>query len=417
MSNQYERKESGVTGFWSVLGYISLAVLGILLGAAILYGALVFFFSPPSETSISRDEVEVQNDDNFPAVSSDYSLVDVADQALAAVVGVNKHIYITRFGEQNLEEVESGSGVIIDASGYIITNQHVIEEADKITVVIPGKSSYEAELIGLDTMTDLALLKIEANDLVALTIGDSDELRVGEQVLAIGNPFGYFQQTVTAGIISAVGRQVRMPGSEYVYTFLQTDALVNPGNSGGPLLNLKSEIIGINTAKIALVGVEGIGLAIPSNTVKRVMADLFEHGRVIRPHLGVVIDDWLRYGAEEPERGVVIVDIAPDSAADNAGLQAEDIIVAIDGYDVHYLAQLFDRLFSYYPGDTITMTYFREGVSSQVSVILGERPENLPSVVEVEEPEPEGDDEQPDEPEDQTEVQEEEDEVIENPVE
>lgn len=417
MSNQYERKESGVTGFWSVLGYFSLAVLGILLGAAMLYGALVFFFSPPSETSISRDEVEVQNDDNFPAVSSDYSLVDVADQALAAVVGVNKHIYITRFGEQNLEEVESGSGVIIDSSGYIITNQHVIEEADKITVVIPGKSSYEAELIGLDAMTDLALLKIQANDLVALTIGDSDELRVGEQVLAIGNPFGYFQQTVTAGIISAVGRQVRMPGSDYVYTFLQTDALVNPGNSGGPLLNLKSEIIGINTAKIALVGVEGIGLAIPSNTVKRVMADLFEHGRVIRPHLGVVVDDWLRYGAEEPERGVVIVDIAPDSAADNAGLQAGDIIVAIDGYDVHYLAQLFDRLFSYYPGDTITITYFREGVSSQVSVILGERPENLPSVVEVEEPEPEGDDEQPDEPEDQTEVQEEEDEVIENPVE
>lgn len=415
MSNQYERKESGVTGFWSVLGYISLAVLGILLGAAMLYGALVFFFSPQSEISFPKDEVEEHNEDNLPAISSGYSLVDVADQALAAVVGVNKHVIITRFGEQSLEEVESGSGVIIDSSGYIITNQHVIEGADKITVVIPGKSSYEAELIGSDALTDLALLKIEANDLVALTIGDSDELRVGEQVLAIGNPFGYFQQTVTAGIISAVGRQVRVPGSEYVYTFLQTDALVNPGNSGGPLLNLKSEIIGINTAKISLVGVEGIGLAIPSNTVKRVMADLFEHGRVIRPHLGVVIDDWLRYGADEPERGVIIVDIAPDSAAGNAGLQTEDIIVAIDGHDVHYLAQLFDRLFSYYPGDTVTITYFREGESRQVTVTLGERPENLPSVVEVEEPEPE--DEQPDEPGDQAEDQEEEDEVIENPIE
>jgi serine protease Do len=399
-----------------VLGYISIAVLGILLGAAILYAVVVFYFSPQPEILFPKEEMEEVNEDEQPTVNPVQSLADVADQALAAVVGVNKHVYITRFGEQSLEEVESGSGVIIDSSGYIITNQHVIEGADKITVVIPGKSSYEAELIGSDAMTDLALLKIEATDLVALSIGDSDELRVGEQVLAIGNPFGYFQQTVTAGIISAVGRQVRVPGSEYVYTFLQTDALINPGNSGGPLLNLKSEIIGINTAKIALVGVEGIGLAIPSNTVKRVMSDLFEHGRVIRPHLGVVIDDWLRYGVDQPERGVIIVEIAPDSAADNAQLQAGDIIVAINGHEVHYLAQLFDRLFSYYPGDTVTITYFREGESSQVTVTLGERPENLPSVVELEEPDDEDDDEQPDEPQGEAEDQEE-DEFTENPVE
>jgi serine protease Do len=415
MSNLHEKRESGATGFWPALGYISLSVLGILLGAAILYGAMVFFFSPVPEASLPNEQLGEQGEEAPVVINPGNSLADVADQALAAVVGVNKHVYITRFGEQSLEEVESGSGVIIDPNGYIITNQHVIEGADKITVVIPGKSSYEAELIGLDTMTDLALLKIETNDLVALTIGDSDQLRVGEQVLAIGNPFGYFQQTVTAGIISAVGRQVRMPGSEYVYTFLQTDALVNPGNSGGPLLNLKSEIIGINTAKIALVGVEGIGLAIPSNTVKRVMADLFEHGRVIRPHLGVVIDDWLRYGADEPERGVILVEIAPDSAADNAGLQAGDIMVAIDGHDVHYLAQLFDRLFSYYPGDTVTITYFREGESSQVTVTLGERPENLPSLVEVEEPV--DDNGQTEEPDDQAEDQEDEDEITENPIE
>ncbi len=416
MSSQYKGKGSGETGFWSVLGYISFAVLGVLLGAAILYGAMAFFFSPQPEILLPKEQVEEQ-DDEQPIISHVNSLADVADQALAAVVGVNKHVFITRFGEQSLEEVESGSGVIIDSNGYIITNQHVIEGSDKITVVIPGKGSYEAELIGSDAMTDLALLKIEEIDLVALTIGDSDALRVGEQVLAIGNPFGYFQQTVTAGIISAVGRQVRMPGSEYVYTFLQTDALINPGNSGGPLLNLKSEIIGINTAKIVLVGVEGIGLAIPSNTVKRVMGDLFEHGRVIRPHLGVVIDDWLRYGVDEPERGVIIVEVAPDSAAANAGLQAGDIIVAINGHDVYYLAQLFDRLFSYYPGDMITVTYFREGESAQVTVTLGERPENLPSVVEVEEPETDDDGAQPDEPGVRTEDQEEDDEITENPVE
>ncbi len=397
MENYNDQKKPGERGFGTILGYFALAILGILLGAAIIYGLFLSFFAPVTETTIEPEVIEVEEENNnLPVVvESENSLADVAEQALDAVVGVNKHVYITRFGEQSLEEVESGSGVIIEDNGYIVTNQHVIEGANKITVVIPGKGSYEAELVGSDAMTDLALLKIEVSDLVALPIGDSDQMRVGEKVMAIGNPFGYFQQTVTAGIISAVGRQVRMPGSDYVYTFLQTDALVNPGNSGGPLLNLKAEIIGINTAKIALVGVEGIGLAVPSNTVKRVINDLYEHGRVIRPHLGVIIDDWLQYGEVEPERGVIIVDIAAGSAADEAGLQVGDIIVAIDNSDVYYLAQLFDRLFSYYPGDTVTIIYYRNGVREEVVVTLGERPDNLPAQVEIEEPEPEEETELP----------------------
>ncbi|MBW6462830.1 MAG: S1C family serine protease [Dethiobacteria bacterium] len=386
MENHYNKSNSGRGGFWAVIGYLSFGVLGILLGAAMLYGLFIFFLSPSADLAVPEEIIDETEEQVLPEIDIENSLADVAEKTLDAVVGVNKHLNITRFGEQRLEEVESGSGVIIDEEGYIITNQHVIEEADHISVVIPGKGSYEAELIGSDSLTDLALLKIEETGLVALPIGDSDQLRVGEKVLAIGNPFGYFQQTVTAGIISALQRQVRVPGSDYIYPFIQTDALVNPGNSGGPLVNLKGEVIGINTAKIALVGVEGIGLAIPSNTVKRVMSDLYEHGRVIRPHLGVVIDDWLQYGEVEPERGVIIVEVAPGSAADNVGLQAGDIIVAINGEDVYYLALLFDNLFSYYPGDTITVTYYREGVRSEVTVVLGERPENLPAQVEVEEP-------------------------------
>jgi serine protease Do len=392
MDNYHDQNNPGKKGFGTFIGYLALGILGILLGAAIIYGLFMFFFAPVTETTIEPEiiEDEVEEDDLSVIERNENSLADVAEQALDAVVGVNKHVYITRFGEQSLEEIESGSGVIIEENGYIVTNQHVIEGANKITVVIPGKGSYEAELVGSDAMTDLALLKIGVSDLVALSIGDSDLLRVGEKVLAIGNPFGYFQQTVTAGIISAVGRQVRMPGSDYVYTFLQTDALVNPGNSGGPLLNLNAEIIGINTAKIALVGVEGIGLAVPSNTVKRVINDLYEHGRVIRPHLGVIIDDWLQYGEVEPERGVIIVDIASGSAADEAGLQVGDIIVSIDNNDVYYLAQLFDNLFSYYPGDTVTIAYYRNGVREEVVITLGERPDNLPAQVEVDE-EPETD--------------------------
>ena len=403
---------SGRGGFWSVIGYLAFAMLGILLGAGLVYGLFLFVLSPAEVPAVTEPVVSEEEETTVTVPESENSLADVAERALPAVVGVNKHVLMSRFGEQQFEQLESGSGVIVDEEGYIVTNQHVIENAGKITVVIPGKGSYEAELVGSDSLTDLALLKIEESDLVALPIGDSEQLRVGERVLAIGNPFGYFQQTVTAGIISAVGRQVRMPGSDYIYTFLQTDALVNPGNSGGPLLNMNAEIIGINTAKIALVGVEGIGLAVPSNTLKRVIADLYEHGRVIRPHLGVVIDDWLRYGEGDPERGVVIVSIAPESAADRAGLQQGDVIVEINGQPIHYLAMLFDTLFSYYPGDRVTIGYFREGVRNNVTVVLGERPEGLPSQVEVEEPEEPAEDpeiEEPAEPEEETEP--------ENPVE
>jgi len=376
-------------GLWSFIGYLSFGILGILLGAVLVYGLVTYFFAQEKDDQAVLPVIDRLEEVPHKPVSPGSSLADVVDLVMPAVVGINRHLSVSRFGEQSLQEVESGSGVIISSDGYIVTNQHVIENAGKITVVIPDKGRFDAELIGSDALTDLALLRIEASGLTDIAIGDSDKVRVGETVFAIGNPLGYFQQSVTAGIISAVGRQVQVPGSEYVYTFIQTDALVNPGNSGGPLVNLKGEIIGINTAKIALTGVEGIGLAIPSNTLKRVIDDLWEHGRVIRPHLGVIIDDWIDYSGLEPEKGVLIVDVAPESAADSAGLVPGDIIVSINGHDVLYLAQLFDRLFSYYPGDIITIAYFRNSIRAEVVVTLGERPEFLPAQVELEEREQE----------------------------
>lgn len=394
-NDHYSRAHRG--GLWSIIGYLSFGILGILLGAILVYGLVTFFFSPKTDERSIGTANDLPQETGSETVGGDYNLADVVDLVMPAVVGVNKHVNISRFGEQSLQEIESGSGVIVSSDGYIVTNQHVIENADKITVLIPEKGSFDAVLIGSDSLTDLALLQIEASDLTDMKIGDSDKIRVGETAVAIGNPLGYFQQTVTAGIISAVGRQVRVPGSEYVYTFIQTDALVNPGNSGGPLVNMKGEIIGINTAKISLMGVEGIGLAIPSNTVKRVIDDLWEHGRVIRPHLGVVIDDWIDYSGENPDKGVLVVDVAPGSAADVAGIIPGDIIVAIDGKDVLYLARLFDRLFSFYPGDRVTIAYFRDGQRTEVDVTLGERPEFLPAQVELEEPEPESEEPEPEE--------------------
>lgn len=392
MENGY-REYSGSRrgGIWSFIGFLSFGILGILLGAVLVYGLFVHYLSPEHELvlPVTEEETEVAPEESPPVTLPGYemNLADIVDKVMPAVVSVNKHINITRFGEQRLEEVESGSGVIIDSNGYIVTNHHVIEGADKVSVLIPGKGRYEADIVGEDILTDLALLKINETGLIEMPLGDSAAARVGETVMAIGNPLGYFQQTVTAGIISALDRQVRFPGSGYAYTFVQTDALVNPGNSGGPLVNLDGEIIGINTAKISLMGVEGIGLAIPSNTVKRVVDDFIEHGRVIRPHIGVVLEDWIDYSGEEPEKGVLIVDIAPGTAADEAGLEQGDIIAAIDGKDVQYFAQLFDRLLEYYPGDTVTITFYRNGERLDVLVTFGERPEDSPLYV----PAPESD--------------------------
>ncbi len=393
MENNFrEHPVSRRGGIWSFIGYLSFGILGILLGAVLVYGLFVHYLSPGQELvlPVTEEDAEAVQEEPPPSVLPGYemNLADIVDQVMPAVVSVNKHVNITRFGEQRLEEVESGSGVIIDSSGYIVTNHHVIEGADKVSVLIPGKGRYEADIVGEDILTDLALLKIDETGLIEMPLGNSAEARVGETVMAIGNPLGYFQQTVTAGIISALDRQVRFPGSGYAYTFIQTDALVNPGNSGGPLVNLNGEIIGINTAKISLMGVEGIGLAIPSNTVKRVVDDFVEHGRVIRPHIGVVLEDWIDYSGEEPEKGVLIVDIAPGTSADEAGLEQGDIIVEIDGKEVQYFAQLFDRLLDYYPDDTVTITYYRNGERLDVLVTFGERPDDSPLYV----PAPENDD-------------------------
>lgn len=377
VDNKYDYESQSRGGFFAFIGYLSFGLLGILLGALLVYFLFSFYLAPQVE-EVQPDplpEITEEVPEMETIVVERQDLVDVVEKVMPAVVGVAREIYTIRFGEQQLEQLESGSGVVISDDGYIATNYHVIEDADNISVLIPGKGRYEAELIGIDTLTDLALLKIEETDLVSISIGDSEELRIGESVIAIGNPLG-LQQTVTAGIISAVGRQLRFAGSEYTHTFLQTDALINPGNSGGPLVNAGGEMIGINTAKVALLGVEGIGLAVPSRTVIRVMDDLKEHGRVIRPHFGLLLEDWLDYDGElEPAMGIRIVQVLPESAADLAGLVPGDIIVSIDEHDVLYMAQLFDTLLYFHPGDTVTVTYYRQGVKQEVEVTLGERPE------------------------------------------
>ena len=244
------------------------------------------------------------------------------------------------FGDQPREfrQKSLGSGFIIDKEGYILTNRHVIEKAEEITVKLANKKEYDAKVIGTDPKTDLALIKIKAaGDLPVVHMGDSDTLEVGEWVVAIGNPFG-LEQTVTTGIISAKGRVI---GAGPYDDFLQTDASINPGNSGGPLFNLKGEVVGINTAIVA--GGQGIGFAIPVNMAKRLLPQL-KKGKVVYGYLGVYIQDLTpelasSFGLKEAQ-GVLISDVIPDSPAEKGGLKKGDVVLDYDGQQVEGRYQL-----------------------------------------------------------------------------
>ncbi|MGQ0813657.1 MAG: trypsin-like peptidase domain-containing protein [Gemmatimonadota bacterium] len=294
-------------------------------------------------------------------------------------------------------EMAGGSGFIVSPEGYILTNNHVVDGADIITVTLYNKRAYSARVIGLDPSTDVALIKIDALELPYVTLGDSDNARVGEWVLAIGNPG--FQDastldfTVTSGIISAKGRPLQVlstetdgaPGNFAIEDFIQTDAAINPGNSGGPLANIRGEVIGINTAIASSTGFnEGYAFAVPSNLARRVMSDLLEYGRVRRPLLGISIKDIAQEDAEVyglPEiSGALIEDFADGSPAQEAGIQRGDVIVAVDGKKVERVGQLQRLIAEHKPGEEVSLNIVRYGETKafRIKLIEAESPEAPP---------------------------------------
>ncbi len=265
----------------------------------------------------------------------------------------------------------AGSGVIISADGYLVTNNHVIDNADVIKVTLNNKKTYEAELIGTDPATDIALLKIEEKGLPFISYGNSDEIRIGEWVLAVGNPFN-LTSTVTAGIVSAKGRDIDIlrndpvSGLPSIESFIQTDAAVNPGNSGGALVNTKGELIGINAAIKSNTGsYAGYSFAIPSNIVKKVVGDLKEFGTVQRAFIGINIRNIDEKIAEENGiedlNGVYVVGLADMGSAKVAGIKEGDIIKEIEGLKVNTVNELQAKIGEYRPGDEITVRLIREG--------------------------------------------------------
>jgi serine protease Do len=270
-----------------------------------------------------------------------------------------------------------GSGFIISPDGYILTNNHVVADMDKITVVLKDGRKLDAKVIGTDDKSEVALIKVDAKDLPVIELGDSEELEVGEWVIAVGNPFG-LAETVTVGVVSAKGRQIGITDGGYE-DFIQTDAAINPGNSGGPLLNLDGKAVGINTAIITQSGgYMGVGLAIPINMAK-VIKDQFmaNHGKIERSYIGITMNregltpELAESFGLDKSTGVLVTDVEPDSPADKAGLKQGDIIIKLNGKEIHANETFRNTISLMAPGTKINLTIFRDGKEKEVTVEIG----------------------------------------------
>jgi len=345
-----------------------------MLGGVLTLGAYVTFIDTDSSSKNTSGQLE----DIAPMVPTKFTPTKIASfentdfthaasETLNAVVHVKNTAIkktVDPFTEffhgpsnrlQKRAQIGTGSGVIISSDGYIITNNHVIDNATEIEITMDNKKTYIAELIGTDVKNDIALVKIKGNDFPYVTFGNSDDVKVGEWVLAVGNPYN-LTSTVTAGIISAKGRDLR--GNSSIDSFLQTDAAVNPGNSGGALVNIRGELIGINTAISSQTGsFIGYSFAVPSNIAKKVIEDIMEYGTVQRALIGI------SYSTIENDHfeGVKIGEITPNGGADIAGLKKGDIITKINEVKITEFSDLSGQLSAKRPGDNILVTFIRNG--------------------------------------------------------
>jgi serine protease Do len=345
-------------------------------------------FTDKNNSTVERTAPVVLTSLQYPEGAVDFTYA--AGQTVQAVVHVrvrstmamddeSDNPFIQFFGEGNMKQEPRkvtgfGSGVIISPDGYIVTNNHVVDGADSIQVTLNNNKSYTAAIVGRDPDTDLALIKIKAENLPAVKFGDSDDLKLGEWVLAVGNPFN-LTSTVTAGIVSAKGRSLDQDGGYKLESFIQTDAALNMGNSGGALVNTKGELVGITSALISPTGAySGNSFAIPINIVKKTVDDLQKYGRAQRAVMGIsireVTSDLAQSVDLENVSGAYIASVNPDGAAANAGLKTKDVIVKINDRDIATPAQLEETLAQHHPGDEITVTYFRNGKEKTASLEL-----------------------------------------------
>jgi serine protease Do len=355
-----------------------------------------------SQSAPSQELLNAQNTSKAFTVISKEMLPTVVSVATSKIIKrsqqeddfFNNPFFRDFFGRNNAprqpqnQKMEGlGSGVIVSKDGYILTNNHVVEQADDIKVTLYDHRQFEAKLVGKDPLTEVAVIKIDAKDLPVARLGNSDELEIGEWVLAFGNPLG-LNSTVTAGIVSAKSRgdlqiiqdkdQEKSSGSYAIENFIQTDAAINPGNSGGPLVNLKGQVIGINTAIATGTGYyAGYGFAIPVNLAGKIMNDLINKGYVTRAWLGIgmkPVDENIaeRYNLERP-RGILVEQVMDDSPAQKAGIKVLDVILKVDGKEVDQSNQVQNYIILKNPGDVVTLSVLRDGKTIAIPVKLGQR--------------------------------------------
>jgi S1-C subfamily serine protease len=361
---------------------IAIAVVaGLLSGALSAFGVATLLDNGPSGviTGSSTDASTVSD----VTIDESSAVITAADEVAPAVVTIVRSSGGILGGERG-----SGSGFIFDSDGFILTNRHVVEGADSLMVVLNDGRQFDGTVYGIDTLTDLAIVTIDATDLPAAEIGNSAELEPGQLAIAIGNPLGNFENTITTGVVSGLGRQIRasassQTSSEQLNNLIQTDAAINPGNSGGPLVNSGGQVIGVNTA--VSTEAQGIGFSIPIDVAKPIMNQALAGEQLARPWIGVYyvpITPALQEQEDLPvDYGALITTqegsaIFPGSPAEAAGLRDGDIIVAIDGEQIAPGSDLSTLLVTHGPGDTITLRILRDNSTSEVDVTLGELPAN-----------------------------------------
>lgn len=357
-----------------------------ILSAGITLGAYKIFFEPKKEleykeskngfvqTSFQNNPLEAAENSDFTkaAESTVDAVVHVKNTAVQTVIDPFEQFFYGTSKGREYTQVGTGSGVIISPDGYIITNNHVVANATEIMITLNDKKEYKAKLIGKDEAIDIALVKIEAKNLPFITFADSDQVKLGEWVLAVGNPYN-LTSTVTAGIVSAKGRD--LGNNNRMESYIQTDAAVNPGNSGGALVNTRGELIGINTAISSQTGsYVGYSFAVPSNIAKKVVEDLVEFGNIQRAYLGIRFvelngENYKDLSAPISE-GIYLNKIIENGSAFEAGLKVKDVIVKINQTKIKKLSDLNGQINALRPGDQIEVTVLRNGVEKVIPVVL-----------------------------------------------
>jgi len=389
----------------------SYSVLLVIVAVLVIGGLLrAGFVRVPGHSVLGAPRVPVHVADNTAPVSlGDFKngFSSVLTPALPAVVNISSTKIVKNQNAQNIPDIYNdplfrqffgdqfprpnqgpqreqglGSGVIVNADGYVLTNNHVVEDASDVEVFTQDRKKFKAKVIGTDARTDIAVLKIGATELPTLTFGDSSKLKVGDVVFAIGQPFG-IGETATMGIVSATGRGLG-GAIEHYEDFIQTDAAINPGNSGGALIDLRGNLVGINTAIISGGGGnQGVGFAIPINMARGVMDQIVEHGKVIRGYMGVAIQavdpDMAKAFGLSHGGGALISDVSANSPASKAGLQTGDIVLELNGQAVNGPDDLSVHISQMAPGTVVHLRIFRKGQNETVDVTLGESPEKTPT--------------------------------------